>query len=99
MAAQARRRNCLRSTRSTFTGKYDDAGDLRFTGYNLAASFHWQRFEAHGEYLQTRQEMEEMPSAIMTLRRHGFYAQGALRVKDWEPVVRFTQMFDSKLED
>lgn len=84
---------------SAFTGKYDDAGKLSFTGYNVAGSVHWRSFEARGEYLQTRQEMEELPGEVVTLRKRGYYAQGAYRVGAWEPVVRFTQVFDAEVED
>lgn len=84
---------------SAFTGKYDDQDELRFTGYNLAGSVWWRGFKARGEYLQTRQRLEEMPGELATLRKHGYYAQGAYRYGVWEPVVRFTQIFDSKAGD
>lgn len=83
---------------SAFTGKYDDAGEFDFTGYNVAGSVHWRGFEARGEYLQTRQEMEEM-GEVVTLRKHGYYTQGAYRLGTWEPVVRFTQVLDAKIGD
>lgn len=82
---------------SAFTGKYDDEGDLRLTGYNVAAMLRWRALEARGEYVQTRQEFEEMPEEVVTLRRHGYYAQAAYRVGVWEPLIRFTQIFDSKI--
>lgn len=83
---------------SAFTGKYDDAGDFSFTGYNVAASGRWRGLEVRGEYLQTRQQMEELPGEVVTLKKHGYYVQGAYRVGAWEPVVRFTQILDAKVE-
>jgi hypothetical protein len=50
-----------------------------------------------GEYIQTRQEIETL-EGFPTLRRHGFYAQAAYRVGDFEPVFRWTQIFDDQLE-
>lgn len=82
---------------SAFTGKYDDEGDLRFTGYNVAGLARWAGLELRGEYVQTRQEIEEMPEEVVTLRRHGYYAQAAYRIGPWEPVVRLAQIFDSKI--
>lgn len=83
---------------SAFTGKYDDAGDLSFTGYNVAASGRWRALEVRGEYLQTRQQLEELPGEVVTLKKHGYYVQGAYRVGAWEPVVRFTQILDAEVE-
>ena len=82
---------------SYLNGDYDDNNVLDFTGWNLAAEFHATNFELRGEYLQTRQEIEVV-SGFPTLVRDGFYAQAAYRYGRWEPVLRWTQVFDSELD-
>ncbi len=83
---------------SFLNGDYDDEGVLDLTGWNIAAEFRHSNFEARGEYLQVRQELET-EEGFPTLRRHGFYAQAAYRFGPWEPVFRWTKIFDDKLED
>ena len=82
---------------SFFNGDYDDQNVLDFTGWNIAGELRNAGFEFRGEYVQTRQEIEET-SGFPTFVRHGLYAQAAYRVGTWEPVVRWTQVFDSKLD-
>ena len=82
---------------SYMNGDYDENNVLDFTGWNVAAEFRAAHFEVRGEYLQTRQEIE-VPTGFPTLRRHGFYGQAAYRIGAWEPVFRWTQVFDSELE-
>lgn len=81
---------------SIMNGDYDDAGVLDFTGYNVAGEFRSRGIEIRGEYVQTRQEIETF-EGFPTLKRHGFYGQAAYRVASWEPVLRWTQIFDSTL--
>ncbi len=83
---------------SFLNSDYDSESNLDFTGWNLAAEFRRSGFELRGEYLQVRQEIETL-TAFPTLRRHGFYAQAAYRVAQWEPVLRWTQVFDDKIGD
>lgn len=82
---------------SFLNGDYDDQGVLDFTGWNAAAEFRHRGLEVRGEYIQVRQEVEEL-DGFQTLRRHGFYAQTSYRVGHWEPVLRWTQIFDDRLE-
>ena len=82
---------------SFLNGDYDPEGFLDFTGWNLAAEFRHQAFELRGEYMQVRQEVEAL-EGFQTLRRHGFYAQAAYRFGPWEPVLRWTQVFDDQLD-
>lgn len=82
---------------SFLNGDYDEFGNLDFTGWNVAAEFHARNLEVRGEYLQTRQEIETV-SGFPTFRRHGFYAQAAYRWRAWEPVFRWTQVFDDELD-
>jgi hypothetical protein len=82
---------------SFLNGDYDDQGVLDFTAYGVAAEMHRGGFEARGEFIQTRQEIETetgFPSVV----RNGFYAQAAYRLGSWEPVFRWTQIFDTELE-
>lgn len=81
---------------SIMNGDYDDQGVLDFTGYDVAAEFRSRGLEIRGEYVQTRQEVETF-EGFPTLKRHGFYTQAAYRIKKWEPVLRWTQIFDSTL--
>jgi hypothetical protein len=82
---------------SYFNGNYDDSNVLDFTGFNVAAEFRTMGFELRGEYIQTRQEIEE-PTGFPQLERDGFYSQLSYRWRRWEPVLRWTQVFDAKLE-
>ncbi|MCH8143263.1 MAG: porin [Gemmatimonadetes bacterium] len=82
---------------SYFNGDYDDQNVLDFTGWNVAGELRTSGFELRGEYIQTRQEIEQ-PTGFPTLVRQGFYGQAAYRIDAWEPVFRWTQVFDSKLD-
>ncbi len=82
---------------SFINGDYDDEGVLDFTGWNLAAEFRHRGFEARGEYMQVRQEIEAL-EGFQTLRRHGLYTQASYRKGPWEPVVRWTQIFDDQFD-
>jgi len=82
---------------SFVNGDYDDDGLLDFTGWNLAGEFRHRQFEVRGEYLQVRQEIEAM-QGLQTLRRNGFYAQASYRFGPWEPVLRWTHVFDDQID-
>lgn len=82
---------------SVLSGDYDEQNVLDFTGWNVAAEFHKAGFELRGEYVQTRQEIETT-TGFPTLVRQGFYAQLAYRWRAWEPVLRWTQIFEDKLD-
>ena len=82
---------------SFFNADYDEENFLDLTGWNVAGEFHYNGLEVRGEYLQTRQEIE-VATGFPTFRRHGFYAQAAYRWRNWEPVIRWTQVFDDQLD-
>lgn len=82
---------------SVLSGDYDETGVLDLTGWNVAAEARYAGFELRGEYLQTRQEIE-VATGFPTLEREGFYSQLAYRWRQWEPVVRWAQVFDATLE-
>ncbi len=81
---------------SAYNGDYDDQNTLDFTTWNVATVVRLAGVEFLGEYIQTRQEVEEL-TGISTFKRHGFWAQAAYRIGRWEPVVRWTQIFESDL--
>jgi hypothetical protein len=82
---------------SAFSGDYDENSVLDFTSWNVAAEARHASFELRGEYLQTQQEIETL-EGFPSLKRQGFYAQLAYRWRNWEPVLRWTQIFDDKLD-
>jgi len=82
---------------SFVNGDYDEENVLDFSAWNVAAEARYQGVEVRGEYIQTRQEIETL-NGFPTLRRHGFYAQAAYRRGAWEPLVRWTQVFDDELD-
>jgi hypothetical protein len=82
---------------SFLNGDYDEEGVLDFTGWNIAGEVRYKGFEARGEYLQVRQEIETL-EGFPILRRHGFYGQASYRIGPWEPVFRWTQVLDDKLD-
>jgi hypothetical protein len=82
---------------SVVNGDYDENNVLDFTGYNVAGELRASGFELRGEYVQTRQEIET-PTAFPSIKRHGFYAQAAYRYRAFEPVVRWTQVFDTRTD-
>lgn len=82
---------------SFLNGKYDEHDVLDFTAWNVAAELRLAGFELRGEYVQTRQEIETH-AGFPTVRRDGFYAQLSHRHAAWEPLVRWTQVFATKLD-
>ncbi len=82
---------------SVLSGDYDEEGLLAFTAYGVAAETRVSGVEVRGEFIQTRQEVltsEGVPDLV----RNGFYAQAAYRWWNLEPVLRWTQIFDSELD-
>lgn len=82
---------------SAFTGTYDRENVLDFTGYNVAGEVRHAGFELRGEYLRTRQQVET-DDGVPAFVRHGMYLQSSYRYGAFEPVFRWTQIFDDKLD-
>jgi hypothetical protein len=82
---------------STFTGKYDENDELDMVGFNVAGELRQGAFEARGEFLATWQEFESPDDGIVQLKRSGFYSQLTYRVGPWQPVFRFTKIFDDEI--
>ncbi len=82
---------------SGFTSTYDEENILDFAGFNVAGEFRHSGLELRGEYMQTRQQVETR-DAFPAYVRQGFYAQGSYRRGMWEPVVRWTQVFNDELD-
>lgn len=82
---------------SVLNGDYDEQYSLDLTAYNVAAEARYANFEFRGEYLRTSAQTGG-PTTFPTLVRDGFYTQLSYRWRTWEPVVRWTQVFDTKLD-
>lgn len=82
---------------SFFNADYDENDVLDLTGWNVAGEYRYDRLSVRGEYIQLRQEFETL-EGFPTIRRHGLYAQAAYRVGNWEPVFRWTSLFDSTID-
>lgn len=80
---------------SYIQGDYDENNVLALQGVNVAAEARAKGFELRGEYLLRRQEIETL-TGFPTVKRDGLYGQLTYRVGPWEPVVRWTQVFDTK---
>jgi hypothetical protein len=82
---------------SGYNGDYDDQNTLDFTTWNVAMVFQAKGVEVRGEYIQTRQEVARF-TGVTPWTRQGFWAQATYRIKNWEPVLRWTQIFESDIE-
>jgi hypothetical protein len=82
---------------SAFTGTYDEADELSLTGLGVAGELRRGGWELRGEYLRTVQEFAGH-EGIEERIRSGVYAQLAYRIGPWEPLVRYTRLFDDEIE-
>lgn len=82
---------------SWLNADYDENAVLDLTAWNVAAEGRYRGLEARGEYIETRQEFETLTD-FPTLLRRGFYTQASYRRGPWEPVLRFTKMFDDEID-
>ena len=82
---------------SVLNADYDENNVLDFTAWNVAAEARHKGVEIRGEYIETRQEFETL-TGFPTLVRRGFYSQASYRRGSWEPVFRFTKMFDDEID-
>lgn len=82
---------------SYLNGDYDEFNVLDFTAWDVSAQFVYRQFQFLTEYVQTRQEIETF-TGFPTFKRDGFYAQASYRQGEWEPVFRWTQIFESELD-
>ncbi len=82
---------------SMLNADYDENDVLDFTAWNIAAEARHRGLEVRGAYIQTRQEYETL-TGFPTLVRSGFYSQASLRRGPWEPVFRFTKMFNDEFD-
>lgn len=82
---------------SGLTGKYDANDVLDFTAWNVALEARVANFELRGEYMQTRQEFETIGGFPLKVR-NGLYAQLSYRWNAFEPVLRWTQAFNSAID-
>lgn len=86
---------------SGMTGKYDEAGDLRFSALGAHVEGRHKNFMIHSELMRTVQEVpgHDVLEGGDTLTRTGYWVQGSYRWNQWEPLVRWSQLFDGDLGD
>ncbi len=82
---------------SVLNADYDENSVLDFTAWNVAAEARHKGWEVRGAYIDTHQEYETL-TRFPTHQRSGFYAQASFRRGPWEPVFRFTKMFDDEID-
>ncbi|WP_457654231.1 hypothetical protein [Rhodocaloribacter sp.] len=82
---------------SGFTAKYDVESTLDITGLNLAVEWRPGPFNFRGEGLLVRQDFRH-EDGIGTYERTGYYAEVSRRIGAWEPVVRWSQLPEARLE-
>jgi len=82
---------------SSFSGTYDARDRLYMTGFDVAGELRRNGFEFRGEYVRTRQDFETNVG-ISDQVRSGFYSQLSYRDGAWEPVLRYTKIFDNEID-
>lgn len=82
------------------TAKYDSLNQLGFTVLSAAASFQRGPLTLRGEFLRTSLDVRDtLTATVAAKQRSGFYVQGSLRVRAWEPVLRFALMNTEGIPD
>lgn len=76
---------------------YDDENFLDYYGFNVSAEYRRGPFEFRGEGILLRQEFIQ-DDAFETLERSGLYAQASRRIGNFEPVLRWSQLFDAEVD-
>lgn len=86
---------------SAMTADYDSIGQLRLTSYGAHVEGRYRGVELHSEWIHTDQDVTRTddPSQIGKLKRDGYFAMLDYRYKRWNPVVRWTQIFDGDVSD
>lgn len=86
---------------SAMTGDYDPDGRLRLTAYGAHLEGRYRGFELHGEWIQTDQDVTLIadPNQVDKLTRNGYWAMVDYRFMKWNPVIRWTQIFDGNVND
>lgn len=82
---------------SGLTAKYDSTKRLRYSAMDLAGELHAHNLEWRTEYVHNWQQIDEM-GTTPSISKQGVYSQLAYRFNAWEPVFRYTRMFDAKQE-
>ena len=90
---------------SGMTAAFDPAGDLRFSAVGAHVEGRHRSITVHGEFIQTWQDVaheeDEIPAvddSAETLTRNGYWVQAGYRQGKWQPVVRWTQLFESDID-
>lgn len=86
---------------SGMTAAYDSTGSQRYSALGAHVEGRYNAVTLHGEWTQTIQEVgaEAVREGDDTLSRSGYWLQGSYRYRKWEPLLRWSQIFDGNLGD
>lgn len=86
---------------SGMTAAYDSSGNQRFSALGAHVEGRYSGFTVHGEWIQTIQEVgaDAVREGDDTLSRSGYWLQSSYRHRKWEPLIRWSQIFDGNLGD
>lgn len=83
---------------SAFHAMYDPESYLDLQGFALTAQTRRWGFEFLGEAVYLRQEFATGETSFEMLETPGYYVEAARRVGSFEPVVRWSQLLDGKVD-
>lgn len=81
---------------SAFHARYDPGNFLDYNGFSLSAEWRSGPFEIRSEGVLVQQEFEA-ESSFERLEQPGYYVQASRRFGGFEPVVRWDQLLDGKV--
>ncbi len=82
---------------SGMTAAFDPAGDLRFSALGAHVEGRHRSITVHGEFIQTWQDIVHEDDTD-TLTRNGYWVQTGYRWGKWQPVARWTQLFEGDID-
>lgn len=82
---------------SAFNAMYDEGNYLSYNAHAVSLQWGMRSVEFKGEYVHLMQEFQR-DQTFPTLITSGYYAQISRRVGRWEPVARWSQLFDGTIE-
>lgn len=85
---------------SAMSGDYDDEGELRFSAYGAHLELRYRGLESHTEWIRTEQKVPDHENQMEThtLVRNGYFTHASYRIRNWEPIVGWGQLFDGDLQ-
>lgn len=82
---------------SAFNAMYDEGNYQSFNAHAVSLQWGLRSVEFKGEYVHLMQEFQR-DQTFPTLITSGYYAQLSRRIGRWEPVARWSQLFDGTIE-